>query len=42
MENDVTGQLPLEDYGRYGRQMIMEGFGLPGEILREGVKHAAI
>lgn len=25
------GTLPLEDYKRYGRQMILDGFGLPGE-----------
>ena len=24
--------LPLEDYQRYGRQMILDGFGLPGEF----------
>jgi hypothetical protein len=24
--------LPLEDYQRYGRQMILDGFGLPGEL----------
>lgn len=24
--------LPLEDYQRYGRQMILDGFGLPGQI----------
>lgn len=28
---NASGQLLLEDYGRYGRQMIMDGFGLPGE-----------
>jgi len=22
--------LPLQDYQRYGRQMILDGFGLPG------------
>lgn len=26
----VTAQLPLSDYMRYGRQMILEGFGLQG------------
>ncbi|KAH6913236.1 molybdenum cofactor synthesis 3 [Coprinopsis sp. MPI-PUGE-AT-0042] len=25
-------QLPLEDYKRYGRQMILDGFGLPGQV----------
>ncbi|KAI0926409.1 hypothetical protein AcW1_008592 [Taiwanofungus camphoratus] len=24
--------LPLEDYRRYGRQMILDGFGLPGQL----------
>ncbi|KAF9463847.1 hypothetical protein BDZ94DRAFT_1282294 [Collybia nuda] len=24
--------LPLEDYKRYGRQMILDGFGLPGQL----------
>ncbi|KDQ24570.1 hypothetical protein PLEOSDRAFT_1090371 [Pleurotus ostreatus PC15] len=24
--------LPLKDYRRYGRQMILEGFGLPGQV----------
>ncbi|KAF8058719.1 hypothetical protein FPV67DRAFT_1428363 [Lyophyllum atratum] len=24
--------LPLEDYQRYGRQMILDGFGLPGQL----------
>ncbi|KAF8958325.1 hypothetical protein BDZ97DRAFT_1923779 [Flammula alnicola] len=28
--------LPLQDYQRYGRQMILDGFGLPGQVkLRE-------
>lgn len=27
------GKLPLEDYKRYGRQMILEGFGLSGQSL---------
>ncbi|KAH9933670.1 uncharacterized protein BXZ73DRAFT_46213 [Epithele typhae] len=25
-------ELPLEDYRRYGRQMILDGFGLPGQL----------
>lgn len=29
--------LPLEDYKRYGRQMILDGFGLPGESEKNGV-----
>jgi len=24
--------LPLLDYQRYGRQMILDGFGLPGQL----------
>ena len=27
---ELTPQLPLEDYRRYGRQMILDGFGLEG------------
>ncbi|KAI0797876.1 hypothetical protein C8Q75DRAFT_709560 [Abortiporus biennis] len=27
-----TGRLPLEDYQRYGRQMILDGFGLEGQL----------
>ncbi|KAL0579993.1 hypothetical protein V5O48_001996 [Marasmius crinis-equi] len=31
-----SNPLPLEDYRRYGRQMILDGFGLPGQLkLRE-------
>ncbi len=26
----MQGQLPLDDYRRYGRQMILDGFGLEG------------
>jgi hypothetical protein len=30
-ENEMaSAQLPLEDYRRYGRQMILEGIGLEG------------
>lgn len=25
--------LPLQDYQRYGRQMILDGIGLPGELV---------
>jgi hypothetical protein len=25
--------LPLQDYQRYGRQMILDGIGLPGEFV---------
>lgn len=28
--SSAAGTLPLEDYQRYGRQMILNGFGLPG------------
>jgi hypothetical protein len=27
-------RLPLQDYRRYGRQMILDGFGLPGAGFR--------
>ena len=27
----MANSLPLEDYQRYGRQMILEGFGLDGQ-----------
>ena len=27
----MENSLPLEDYQRYGRQMIIEGFGLDGQ-----------
>lgn len=27
--------LPLQDYRRYGRQMIIDGLGLPGKLLLE-------
>lgn len=29
------GALPLQDYRRYGRQMIIDGLGLPGKLLPE-------
>jgi hypothetical protein len=32
-ELEMEHPLALEDYRRYGRQMILDGFGLPGEIL---------
>lgn len=32
--------LPLDDYKRYGRQMILDGFGLPGESENHGVAPA--
>ncbi|KZT65865.1 hypothetical protein DAEQUDRAFT_746819 [Daedalea quercina L-15889] len=33
MTHDSSGTLlPLEDYKRYGRQMILDGFGLPGQL----------
>ncbi|KAG7089652.1 hypothetical protein E1B28_011314 [Marasmius oreades] len=28
----MNNPLPLEDYRRYGRQMILDGFGLPGQL----------
>lgn len=31
--------LPLDDYQRYGRQMILDGIGLPGDIC--GFHHAS-
>ena len=36
-----TSLLPLSDYRRYGRQMILEGVGLPGEnlIIEVGLTH---
>ncbi|PCH42613.1 hypothetical protein WOLCODRAFT_163919 [Wolfiporia cocos MD-104 SS10] len=30
--NASSAQLSLEDYRRYGRQMILNGFGLPGQL----------
>jgi molybdopterin/thiamine biosynthesis adenylyltransferase len=31
MEKDSGHGLPLDDYKRYGRQMILDGFGLSGK-----------
>ncbi|KDR79056.1 hypothetical protein GALMADRAFT_138015 [Galerina marginata CBS 339.88] len=28
----MTTPIPLQDYQRYGRQMILDGFGLPGQV----------
>jgi hypothetical protein len=28
--------LPLQDYQRYGRQMILDGFGLSGRLVKPG------
>ncbi|KAF8920113.1 hypothetical protein CPB85DRAFT_1211772 [Mucidula mucida] len=32
----MQGQLPLDDYRRYGRQMILDGFGLEGQLKLQG------
>lgn len=36
MEGSHKAVLPLEDYKRYGRQMILDGFGLPGKSPEPG------
>ncbi|OSX59064.1 hypothetical protein POSPLADRAFT_1152237 [Postia placenta MAD-698-R-SB12] len=37
--SSAAGTLPLEDYQRYGRQMILNGFGLPGQLK---LQHASV
>ncbi|KDR82398.1 hypothetical protein GALMADRAFT_237684 [Galerina marginata CBS 339.88] len=32
MDSNTDRKLPLDDYRRYGRQMILEGFGLSGQL----------
>ncbi|KAL0954710.1 hypothetical protein HGRIS_003664 [Hohenbuehelia grisea] len=34
--------LPLDDYRRYGRQMILDGFGLPGQLKLQNASVAVI
>ncbi|TEB34439.1 hypothetical protein FA13DRAFT_1481490 [Coprinellus micaceus] len=38
-KDSETYPLPLEDYKRYGRQMILDGFGLQGQV---NLSHASI
>jgi len=37
--SSTTRQLSLDEYERYGRQMILPGFGLPGQLK---LKHAKV
>lgn len=37
-----SNSLTLEEYKRYGRQMILEGFGLPGQLKLKNARVAVV